>query len=837
MSTILRNLEDFLGKDSTPLVETSLNLEPNLVDAQVIVADADLDKSDDEDEQIRNYRERLKRHDQIEGAHKRRRHNIDIHDHMIDSQNMLLRVLSMILHGKKEYELPCSVAYIYNISESLCHNSNFASVMYQKEDEIFDTEIASTLRKRNSMGDKEVIKEFIKSFTDWLAILRRLQIVFTIFDESPNFRTHEEKRRIIPFWITKFGRVVLEPLFNGDSDSCDKHFMENGLMKCFLQFFVTTYTVYDPPSEQMNEDYTLVNDFFDILKVISDNTKHTEPLNLTSFFKHAAAMFVEKFDSTYEEPSQFVSRLKFLLLKLRDFKGMICVEMRMHIDPLLCSICKGCLTSNFAKQNFLKIIFEDLIEFRFQVEFVYSVQEKYRLNLHAWESTKSFIEKKLTIMITKQKCETRTLKLYGSEQVMADLINFSKNLEDILAKYVRMSSVALVIQNVLKRTNSENFVAEALARYMHRELINVFNTAEESSEDKDLSISLRNSEVENLSLHCSMIFSMIPGKRNLVTAIYENILRKELLYGSIIVPTRLKNDCIQLVREEFAVRCMGEKFGLNVNNSLLAMIHDLQKSNLELYKFISQSKTQFKANFCCLKKEDWTKELPGEFVQLPYELTDVACRYQKSLNKQKFEWYYQLQRVTLNVLFNENDSHSLKEIECSSYQAAIFLAFQNRYVISLKELQSITKMELQFLEGNLKLLVGKKMLLYRTKKKTYEINSKFMSDKKVIKLHNYINKKKKFQLTRTGMERDDFEMMHMRITCFITRKLKADSPIEYLKLVEDILHYLVESNVNFKEILACHDTDIHAFIKNILDELTGEVYIRRVNDNYYEYVP
>lgn len=80
-------------------------------------------------------------------------------------------------------------------------------------------------------------------------------------------------------------------------------------------------------------------------------------------------------------------------------------------------------------------------------------------------------------------------------------------------------------------------------------------------------------------------------------------------------------------------------------------------------------------------------------------------------------------------------------------------------------------------------------------------------------------------------------MMHMRITCFITRKLKADSPIEYLKLVEDILHYLVESNVNFKQILACHDTDIHTFIKKILDELTGEVYIRRVNENYYEYVP
>lgn len=75
------------------------------------------------------------------------------------------------------------------------------------------------------------------------------------------------------------------------------------------------------------------------------------------------------------------------------------------------------------------------------------------------------------------------------------------------------------------------------------------------------------------------------------------------------------------------------------------------------------------------------------------------------------------------------------------------------------------------------------------------------------------------------------------ITCFITRKLKADSPIEYLKLVEDILHYLVESNVNFKQILACHDTDIHTFIKKILDELTGEVYIRRVNENYYEYVP
>lgn len=124
MSTILRNLEDFLGKDSTPLVETSLNLEPNLVDEQVIVADADLDRSSDEDEQIRNYRERLKRHDQIEDGHKRRRHNIDIHDHMIDSQNMLLRVLSMILHGKKEYELPCSVAYIYNISESLRHNSS-----------------------------------------------------------------------------------------------------------------------------------------------------------------------------------------------------------------------------------------------------------------------------------------------------------------------------------------------------------------------------------------------------------------------------------------------------------------------------------------------------------------------------------------------------------------------------------------------------------------------------------------------------------------------------------------------------------------------------------------
>ena len=70
MSTILRNLEDFLGKDSTPLVETSLNLEPNLVDEQVIVADADLDRSSDEDEQIRNYRERLKRHDQIEDGHK-----------------------------------------------------------------------------------------------------------------------------------------------------------------------------------------------------------------------------------------------------------------------------------------------------------------------------------------------------------------------------------------------------------------------------------------------------------------------------------------------------------------------------------------------------------------------------------------------------------------------------------------------------------------------------------------------------------------------------------------------------------------------------------------------
>lgn len=835
MGTVLRNIESFLGEDCTPEVETSLNLKPNLVKSQTTIKDSDFIGSNDD---IRIFGERSNSIDQVVRTHKRRRHNIGTDNSKKDSQHLLLRVLSMVLHGKKVCELPCSVAHIYNISESLCHDSNFASVMYQKEDEIFDNEVAPILRERGQFDGTEIIKEFIKSFTDWLTIIRRMRIVFTPFDESPSFRTRAEKRDI-SFWIIKFGRVVLEPLFckYNEEDSLYRHFHGNRLMSSSVDLFVSThmkdvtFTVSD-----FEENKALLRDFFDIVRLISDYTEFTEPhLNLDIFFQCAAKLFIEEFDNMYDQPKEFFISLLSLLDELENFQKSISSELGKSVKNSLHSICKGCLTSSLAKQKLLKHVFGNLLEFGNEVDFIYGVQEKYHLNIDVWGLTKGFIQKELNFIVEKQKHKIKSSKSYGSREVINELISFNKSLDSILS-HVRTSSIALITQNVLKRMKSENFVAEALGRYIHNELIEIFHTSEKNHDRCCFNPEIED-EVKRLAHNCSRISSMIPGKKSLIVAIYENILRKELLFGDIIKPMKDKNDCIQLVREEFGVKCMRDEFGMNVDNSLLIMIHELQKSNMDLYTFLNRYKPGFQANFCCLKKENWTKESPGQFVQLPDELIRVASQYETSLNKQGFEWYYQLQRVTLNVLFDENNPESLKEIECSSYQAAVFLAFQQKYIISFNELQSITKMKLKFLEETLKLLVGRKMLLFDYERKTYEINSSFKSTKKIIKLHNLSRKKDAIQLPRTGVERDDLEMLHLRISCFITRKLKTSGPVEYFKLIEDILCYLVEFNVDFEKILCDHNTDTHIFIKSILDELTGEVYIRRADNNTYEYVP
>ncbi|QPG75864.1 hypothetical protein FOA43_003248 [Brettanomyces nanus] len=765
---------------------------------------------------------------------------------------LLPQAFEEIIRGKTTSQLQRSLVELQHLCQSMAEDEEFIHSLCLKGNEIFDDELLSSFQDKLISTEDDPMTAFVEMYSDWYLRVQRLQQVFLILDNSRVFRRSYLERPLIAYWMLKFSAGIIESRQRNPADitlfdmeeSRTRNNILLGLCDLLKELLQSPPYIFESPKGVIFDRFLTIMQDLRIFHSQVDSSNDTVLIaTLSLCFKKAASDLRDNWLSLAAEDylghcenayNQIVIIIDMLGSRLGD---KFTHEINLFGESAMSILIK----SEQVQTRILTILFPDFLNNHAPCAFLYKV---YSVNV--WD----------IVPLVELFCESVSTYLHGwLQEQMLSCQKASKDksysIIESLIEYIRSVSAAIEIafkgeqrfifhfsttceKTVADIDHCDEFIAESLVHY-------IFGRMSADSSDKTIS-----SQDQELWSYIMKILVMIPDKKRMFLSRYKMLLSRRLLHSSFITPYSNTNDepaC--LWREKRLLEMLQENFGVDYTESLNKMIGDLSHSNKVLYQFRRKVHTPVKLSFCCLNSSNWRPPPGNRRVNIPDCLRGIADKYEAMLSQENpviFDWKFYLHRVTIAITFDVSDPSSCQTVQCSIYQAAILLAFEGIDILDKVSLLTTTGMEENFLDANLKYLTDGSYKVMLQTDNNYMINDSFKCDKKIVKLSTNISSSVQSTTeipvaVRTGTERDPVEMLTARLRAFMMRTLKNLGPRKHERLTAEVLESLSKDRVDFEEILKNSGRSFTTLIKETVEQLIGEEFIRRDDTDGYKYIP
>ncbi|KAG7813969.1 hypothetical protein KL921_000243 [Ogataea angusta] len=741
---------------------------------------------------------------------------VDVTDgHKKDIITKLDKAIDVILMGRSPYDLPGSLSLLQSICMFVYMDKSWVSSIYDRITNVFDTHMLPLIEK--AIGSDHPLAGCCSMYTMWRQRLRELHMLLIMPDESTTLRLPSGKKiKFIPFGLDLFASRVL-------NSNKPKDYMvrladpsENRLRSIVLlaiKDMMYSLVSPTPESEQLKE---MVAEIHNIQLELHGESK----LHLFEVMKQATHQnFASIRDQLLLTPESY-------LPKAIEYQNII---------PLYVDIFKPFLPPDFVSNDLLETLLgtsvlaanPQAVHACFGFDWNIEVSAML-IQLYADEE-KSWLLSAI---------EEYNIKLYRSH--ISQHLKDKGLIADIFRLYQRLSSNAI---QTFGRENSipKNIFVNAIQQipngplHVCDHLLKYIETILGKPSLQDLDNKSRSGrQLSDLDPQDSIttILILIPSSRRYFFDKYQIQVSRRLLRGqSFFINRELKLDWLELERE--LLKKLKDMCGREYTDQLDSMVESVGLSELDIPDFLDVHKYStlgsVDMDICCVDAHCWPRVPENQPLIIPSQLQPLLHEYETFYRSQhksrKLQWKYHFHRVTLDVQFDETKPRK-QTIECSLYQAAIILAFEDHSSLSFDQIKSKTGMSNKFMTQNLNIMSSSKFPIL-VQKTDYRINESFKCSRKTLRLPIQL-----VESTTTIEPRSSDEpsrgWISSKIEAFVVRTLKAEQRIAHDRLLLQVLDHMKQQKI--------YERDVVALVKSVIEKLINEDYVAREADDYV-YVP
>ncbi|KAG7700127.1 hypothetical protein KL911_003497 [Ogataea haglerorum] len=737
--------------------------------------------------------------------------------HKKDIITKLDKAIDVILMGRSPYDLPGSFSLLQSICMFVYMDKTWVCSIYDRITDVFDTHMLPLVKE--AIESNHPLAGCCKMYTTWRQRLRELRMLLIMPDESTTLRLPNGKKiKFIPFGLDLFASRVLNSNKPKDYMARLADPSENRLRSLVLLAIKDMmYSLVSPTfeSEQLKE---MVAEIHNIQLELHGESK----LHLFEVMKQATHQnFTSIRDQLLESPESYLPRA---------------IEYQ-KIIPLYVDIFKPFLPVDFCSNDLLETLLgTSVLAANPQVVhacfgFDWNIQVSTKLIQLYADEEKSWLLSSI---------EEYNIKLYRShisqhlrdKALISDIVHLYQTLSsNTIQTFGRESAIPknIFVNAIQQIPNGPVHVCDHLLKYIETTL------GKPSLQDLDRkSGSGRIYQLSDLDPQDSIttILILIPSSRRYFFEKYQIQVSRRLLRGqSFFLNRELKMEWLELERE--LLKKLKNMCGREYTDQLDSMVESVELSELDMPDFLDVHKHStlgsVDMDICCVDSNCWPRVPENQPLITPSQLQPLLHEYETFYRSQhksrKLQWKYHFHRVTLDVQFDEKKARK-QTIECSLYQAAIILAFEDHASLSFDQIKSITGMTSKFVTQNLNIMTSSKFPIL-VRETNYRINEKFRWSKKTLRLPIQMGE------SSTPIELHSSEVpsrgwISSKIEAFVVRTLKAEQRMAHDKLLLQVLDHMKQQKI--------YEKDVVALVKGVVEKLINEDYVAREGDNYV-YVP
>ncbi|OLL25318.1 Cullin-1 [Neolecta irregularis DAH-3] len=369
---------------------------------------------------------------------------------------------------------------------------------------------------------------------------------------------------------------------------------------------------------------------------------------------------------------------------------------------------------------------------------------------------------------------------------------------------------------------------ELLAKYCD----SLLKKGSKNADDDDLEGTLTNLVIppSGVLTHRQMTVFKYVEDKDVFQKFYSRHLAKRLVHS-----TSASEDA-----ESSMISKLKEACGFEYTNKLQRMFQDIATSkdlNDEFAEKMQQthdpSELPVDFNIMVLGSGFWPLTAPTTSFNTPTEVIKMYERFQQFYGNKhqgrKLSWLFQHSKAELKASYAKGSKIGYT-FQVSTYQMGILLAFNGAISHTIEDLQSLTNLNKDTLDGSLQILLKAKVLLIippdgivGASGTRYDLNMDFKSKKVKVNLNLPIRSEQKQEVEDTHKTIEEDRKLLMQSA--IVRIMKARKTLKHVALVQETLSQ-IKSRFTPKV----------ADIKKCIDILIEKEYIQRVDKDTYEYL-
>ncbi|KAH3660083.1 hypothetical protein OGAPHI_007288 [Ogataea philodendri] len=712
--------------------------------------------------------------------------------------------------------VPFSLAYMQYICESFYMNKDWASEVFDSISKSFADDFMPLAR--SDLLDGHAFENCIVRFNDWKQRLTRLHEVLISLDESTTLRLPDiKRRRIIPFGLDLFSAAFLDSNKTSNLDVRVADPSENP---------TRTKILLSMKDSLFREDsHELLLSFQQMVHEIESFQKEFygfSKLRLNPVFEQAIRqLLIATKEESIRDPTAYMNQASLIHNYLETYKDLfgdswLSQEQLQSLENIL--IGEPVITAN-------PHIIEAAYGIPWNMEIAGKLIHLNQSNGVDW----------LVGLIRKHSLDKYQMYLNQSienKELVSALFDVYRQLDNNYRSSLQRDgdgfARGIIVDSLEKTPGGPIKLCDLLLKYIETTL------GRPRPQDMALLQKLGSGIYDLARIDAdnkiTTVLSFAPSTRQYFFDKYKIQLSRRLLRGSAFFLNRdLKWEWLQL--EKRLIRKFEEMFGEEYTYSLKDMVKGIEKSEEECFGFLelheASSTNKVDVDLSLVGGESWPRVPDNQPVIIPQQLQPLFGEYEMYFKdahpSRKMEWKYHFQRIVISVQFDETRPES-QLVECSIYQAAIILAFENEKTLSFEQLQKLTGMRSAFLKTNLDSLASSKYQILISDG-SYSINESFDNRKKLLRLPILMGGESSAVASSRSSDNRSKDWDSAKIEAYIVTTMKAETTMKHDSLMLKVLEYMKDRKL--------YDANAVAFVKTIFAKLVNEEYLRREEDDSY----
>lgn len=562
--------------------------------------------------------------------------------------------------------------------------------------------------------------------------------------------------------------------------------------------------------------------------------------NLTVYVDYFEEPFINDTRIYYANESQdflankgVVEYLKKATTRLKEESGRVDMFLHPSSEKTLNSVCERALIAEHAteiQEEFLPLLKGDR---EADINLMYTLLERIPDGLAPLQSTlKAYIKAQSLATVDSLVAQTGDNPLEPqayvdtllqinakySKLVQTAFNNHSdmvQGLDDACRDFINTNSVTKPAKKGPQRPPS---TPELLAKYS----------------DSLLRKSTKTLEVANIDVALSGVMSIFQyvDDKDVFEKAYSRTLAKRLV----------NNTSVSTDAETNMVSKLKEICGSDYTNKLQRMFQDMIVSNEmqgPFKDFLANSDFKSPGEFTpfILAEGYWPLPTFSSSFKLPEELVPVFKKFLTFYNNKhsgrKLNWLWNFSKGELraNLAKGSKVGHTL---QVSIFQMAILLPFNNAAQYTIEQLREITNLESSILNNSLSILLKARILIQNPSSSgkdepcgsdgtSYKLNTDFKNKKLRLNLNVPLKSEQKKETDDTQKAVEDDRKVFLQAV--IVRIMKARKELKHVQLVQETIE---QAKKRFNPRVP--------LIKKCIDELIDREYLKRVENNQYQYL-